>query len=289
MNTKKVSFILLCFFYIVCNTATAAIIADHHVADISKIPELAIVKAKQKLHIAYGHTSHGSQIISGMRGLMFLMNDLGRTKDLYFYNDGGLNGALDLRTSPFPGAHDLGSPNRTRWAAATRSYLKSNSEINVIIWSWCKQVSTASEADINTYLKLMSKLERDFPKVKFVYMTGHLDGTGKNGNLNKRNVQIRNFCKTNNKILYDFADIESYDPEGRINYMELDANDNCDYDSDGDGSLDRNWAKDWQKSHKKGVDWYPRDAAHTEPLNGNRKAYAAWWLWTRLAGWNEEL
>jgi hypothetical protein len=26
-------------------------------------------------------------------------------------------------------------------------------------------------------------------------------------------------------------------------------------------------------------------AAHSQPLNGNLKAYSAWWLWARLAGW----
>jgi hypothetical protein len=35
-----------------------------------------------------------------------------------------------------------------------------------------------------------------------------------------------------------------------------------------------------------GVDWYNCDSAHSQPLNANRKAYAAWWLWCRLAGWN---
>ena len=27
---------------------------------------------------------------------------------------------------------------------------------------------------------------------------------------------------------------------------------------------------------------------HTQALNGNLKAYAAWWLWARLGGWNGE-
>ena len=43
-------------------------------------------------------------------------------------------------------------------------------------------------------------------------MTGRLDGTGLNGTVNLRNEQIRNYARKHNKILFDFADIESYDP-----------------------------------------------------------------------------
>ena len=33
------------------------------------------------------------------------------------------------------------------------------------------------------------------------------------------------------------------------------------------------------------VDWYKCSSAHSQPLNANLKAYAAWWLWARLVGW----
>ncbi|MFO8239740.1 MAG: hypothetical protein R6T90_01945 [Dissulfuribacterales bacterium] len=52
---------------------------------------------------------------------------------------------------------------------------------NMIMWSWCGQVSGASEDDINTYLGLMNQLEQEYPEVNFVYMTGHLDGTSEAG------------------------------------------------------------------------------------------------------------
>jgi len=117
-------------------------------------------------------------------------------------------------------------------------------------------------------------------------MTGHLVGSGESGNLNQRNEQIRNYVRSNNKVLYDFADIESFDPDGLINYMKLNANDNCDYDSNGDGIRDKNWATAWQASHIENIDWYDCSAAHSQALNGNQKAYAAWWLWARLGGWD---
>lgn len=257
------------------------IIANHEIAKLSIIPNEWIDSAKVKLHIAYGHTSHGSQLITGMEGL----RNWKGTK--YAFNNGGSNGALDIHDYAFTGASDLGNPNRTAWEAATRNYLNNptNNDVNVVIWSWCGQVSSATQNDINTYLNLMSGLENDFPLVKFVYMTGHLDGTGVSGNLNQRNEQIRNYCLANGKTLYDFSDIESYNPDGNY-YLDKLANDNCDYDSDGNGSLDKNWAVDWQNSHILNVDWYNCSAAHSKPLNGNLKAYAAWWLWAKLAGWN---
>ena len=256
------------------------IIIDHRMARLADIPVEWINQAKSKLHIAYEHTSHGSQITDGITGLYKWKGNI------YSWNDGGSDGALDIDDNGITGGSDLGSPDFTSWAGSTRTYLNKpeNNNINVVMWSWCGQVSDATESNINTYLALMSDLEKDYPNVKFIYMTGHLDGTGVNGNLNKRNEQIRAYCRQNKKILYDFADIESYNPDGDY-FLDKAANDNCDYDSDGNGSRDRNWAIDWQNSHTLNTDWYDCNAAHSQPLNGNLKAYAAWWLWARLAGW----
>jgi len=252
------------------------IIINHTSTNLSLVPESAIVHAKKTLHIAYGHTSHGSQITDGMTGLSQFAG-APYNSSLYPWNNGGSGGALDLRDSAISG--DLGSPDRISWADRTRTYLNAHRDVNVVMWSWCGQVSTAKESHINTYLSLMNKLESEYPEVKFVYMTGHLDGTGVSGNLNSRNEQIRKYCRENNKILYDFADIESYDPDAHY-YLDKGADDGCNYN----GGLN-NWAVDWQNSHRKGTDWYECGSAHTEPLNANQKAYAAWWLWARLAGW----
>jgi hypothetical protein len=143
------------------------------------------------------------------------------------------------------------------------------------MWSWCGEVSDATEDDINLYLGLMNSLEIEFPNVTFVYMTGHSDGTGLTGNLHIRNNQIRNYCIENNKTLYDFEDIEAYNPTGTY-FGDKNVNDGCDYTGG-------NWAIEWQNTHP--GEWYDCNPAHTQPLNGNLKAYAAWWLWARLAGW----
>ena len=254
-----------------------AIIIDNLCTKISAIPSEWITAAKDNLHIAYSHTSHGSQLTTGMSGLVSYKGPS------FTWNNGGTNGALDLHDYAISG--DLGNPDRTTWASRTRTYLAENPAVNVIIWSWCGQVSSATEADIDTYLDLMNNLELDFPDVKFVYMTGHLDGTGLSGNLHLRNEQIRNYCIDNEKILYDFADIECYDPDGTY-FGNKRPNDACDYDTDGNGSLDGNWAVEWQNSHTQGIDWFNCSSAHSQPLNANQKAYAAWWLWARLAGWD---
>jgi hypothetical protein len=251
---------------------------DHTCCDIDAIPESAIEDAKANLIIAYGHTSHGSQLVTGMTGLVTFKGSL------YEFNGDGSGGALQLRDSPFSGAYDLGNPDRTAWADATRDYLDAHPEINVIIWSWCGQVSDATEENINTYLDLMNTLESQYPDVQFVYMTGHLDGTGLMGNLHIRNEQIRDYCRTHGKILYDFADIETYDPDG-THFGDKIPNDACDYDTDGDLSRDGNWAIEWQDANP--GEWYNCVSAHSQPLNANLKAYAAWYLWARLGGWSD--
>ena len=280
----KTSLFVIAFFIVITfniKAQTSPLIIDHSCTKLDQIPTEWINTAKANLHIAYGHTSHGSQITTGMTGLVSFKGSM------FEWNNGGTNGALDLHDSGIAGANDLGNPNRTTWADATRNYLNDPqySDVNVIIWSWCGQVSSATEEDINTYLNLMSGLETEFPLVSFVYMTGHLDGNGLTGNLHIRNNQIRDYCIANNKVLYDFADIEIWDPDFTY-FGDKIPNDNCDYDSDGDLVRDANWAIEWQNSHIEGVDWYDCSSAHSQPLNANQKAYAAWWLWSCLAGWN---
>jgi hypothetical protein len=279
----QITFLFLIIFLVFSckkeDSAGLPMIIDHNCTNLSKIPQEWLNKAKTDLHISYGHSSHGNQLLVGMTGLQDWKGEP------YLWNNGTLLGSLDIRDGYMGG--DLGQNGDLNWEATTRSYLGDwrNADINVIIWSWCGGVSDNTEEGIITYLNAMNQLENDFPSIKFVYMTGHLDGTGIGGNLNIRNEQIRNYCKDHNKILYDFADIESYDPDGNY-FLDKAATDSCSYDSDGNGSMDRNWAIDWQNSHTEGVDWFICEPDHTKPLNGNLKAYAAWWLWSRLAGWD---
>jgi hypothetical protein len=270
------------------NPPSDSFIIDHNCAKLAFIPGIWVNQAKSKLHIAYQHSSHGSQLVDGMTGLFSWKGPL------YTFNNGGSGGALDLRDCEIYNhgyitggikAEDLGKPDRTAWAEATRNYLRDYPEVNVIIWAWCGQVYTASESDINNYLSLMNELETDYPGVKFIYMTGHVDGEDITSNLHVRNDQIRKFCRDYNKILYDFADIESYDPDGNY-FGDWRLTDSCYYDRNKDWVYDGNWAIEWQNSHVEGVDWYNCGSAHSQPLNANLKAYAAWWMFARMAGWD---
>ena len=320
----------LLFFILFAFCLNGAVIIDHTCRNINDIPLNWIDSAKVKLLVAYQYTSHGQQLRRGMDSLDAFMGGSG----IYIFDEDNSDSVLtiDLMFShDSGGAEDLGRwggiyPHYTAWLWSTRRHLGWNCTVggdslidyangtpnyrgnaNVVMWSWCGQVSTAPlDTILNCYLANMNQLEIDYPEVQFVYMTGHLDDDESEpwNHLRENNDSIRAFCLRNNKILYDFADIEAYDPDGR-SYREMHPTDGCSFDANGDSITeyfdsvlaptqdrefpilpDSNWAITWQNSHTEGVDWYNCLPQHTWPLNANLKAYAAWNLFARLAGWN---
>jgi len=249
----------------------AQTIATHDCTDPGDISSAAVQQAKSQFRIWYGHTSHGSQITSGMS---VLMSD---DPALYSYNNTGSGGALSYQEV----YGDLGHDGDLSWESATRTQLNSSgNDRNMVVWSWCGGASDNTASGINTYLNAMNQLELDFPDVTFIYMTGHLDGTGEPGNLNQMNNLIRQYCQDHDKILFDFADIESYDPDNSY-FLDLFANDNCDYTQGGES---HNWALEWCAAHP--GECSSVSCAHSQSLNCDRKGVAFWWLLAELADVN---
>lgn len=237
--------------------AEGAIVADHLAcAAFDSIPAGAIETVRSGYRIWYGHTSHGSQILTGMQ--MIYSAD-GR----FAFNAGP--GSLSIEED---GGVDLGHEGDTGWVDLTRGILNlAGNDRNIVLWSWCGGVSDNTEAGIAAYLAALNQLEADYPGVTFIYMTGHLDGTGPAGNLYARNNQIRDYCRAHGKVLFDFADIESYDPAG--NYYPM-GTDWCE------------WCETWAGTH--GV-LACDECAHSQCFNCYQKGRAFWWMMARLSGW----
>jgi hypothetical protein len=295
-------------------TGTATIIANDSVATeqmLRAIPEIYIQAARNNLHIAYQHTSHGTHVSYGLFGLpgykpgdeirFAITNNAPPQADKLDFRDYALASYAESGTD----ASDL-SRNETAFIQATRNYLDDpqNAEINVVMWSWC---SIAGHDVEGTYIPGMQTLINEYAEggskigsgqgqreqaVSFIFMTGHaeLDNNTGDGKPKNQAELIIDYCRRNKFYCLDYYGIDTHDLEQ--NYWE-DAGD------DGNSPSGGTFYADWQNSHDLGTDYYENrsspggpvtfGAHNTQHITANRKAYAMWYILARIAGWDGEI
>jgi hypothetical protein len=291
----------------------ASYIADHTSATegiLRNIPTEYINLARNNLHVAYQHTSHGTHVSYGLYGLQ----DFQEGDEVLFgiTNNNPTDNKLDFRdyamdsyAAPGEDAADL-SRNETAFIQATRNYLDDpdNAEINVVMWSWCNIAGHDVEGN---YLPGMQTLVSEYGvggskigtgtgqranAVTFIFMTGHANANSNlgDGNPKSQAEKIINFCRSNGYYCLDYYGIDTHD-----------MNDHYWEDAGDDGNSAEyggNFYSDWQVAHYESIDYYHNknypggDVTYgqhnTQHITANRKAYAMWYILARIAGWDGE-
>ncbi|TFG26585.1 hypothetical protein EU527_19580 [Candidatus Thorarchaeota archaeon] len=247
---------------------SGGLIIDHNCINQRLIPSEWIESAKNDVRIHYAHTSHGSQITEGLTRL----ESANSTFDvsigyLTLPTD---DGALCILDGNPP--HDYITPELywqgTSARAITQNTINNHPTLTISLWSWCCQLYDYSEAATQEYLDAMNTLETANLDITFIYMTCNAQSDDSSGyNRWLRNEQIRQYCLANNKVLFDFADLDCW--------------------SDGEQSTyDYVVGEETIQIPIEHEDFNGDEAGHTTYTSCEQKGRAFWWMMAMLTGWN---
>jgi len=239
------------------DASAEALIIDHNCIDLSQIPAEWIDTTQEQIKLHYGHTSHGSQLTTGLDRLMMI------NSRNYF---------VSMSTSGLPteeGALCIYHPSNdpAAYYANTQGILDANPIINVSMFSWCCQATYSDWEDyLDEYLTNMQAFEAANPDVTFTYMTGNAQADGESGyNRYQFNEEIRAFCRDNEKVLFDFADLDAW------------------FDGEQHTYRYNRYHIPLEHPHFNG-----NEAGHTTYESCEQKGRAVWWMMARLAGWEPD-
>jgi hypothetical protein len=188
-----------------------AVVIDHtDVAGVASLPQSTMnAIGQQKWY--FTHASVGGNMIDGM-------NTLHATNSARYQLQTSSAGATPPTTTT-PGIiyeYNRGNPGWSSKFTIFHDTVDAGWRSPKVNFAMDKLCYIDPDANSTTYTSSMSALEASYPATTFVYTTIPLTtgSDGDNVQRNQYNAAVRGYCQTNNKLLFDIADIEAYDPAG---------------------------------------------------------------------------
>ncbi len=245
------------------NRAKTAIVVDHTcVDDKDKVIPVEALRKAQELRVVFGHESVGFDVIHGLQGLSQAQPERYRVTvqpqiqaawfsrnqgigEFFFHNNGNGAGKID----DFERRVRDGFGDCVEVASMKLCYADMTEQSD-------------PQAIFDRLKEAFEGLEKDYPKVRFVWWTVPVPQPSRCGEKRTAiNDLIRAYVRKNGKLLLDVADIESHTPEGKA-------------------------VKHPDGSERLFADYGRDQGGHLNDDGAQRVARAWWWLLARLSGWS---